>query len=109
MSEEPREIEVETQPRVVAPEQRPPATPRLSAWWLVVAVGAVALVVLALGQLRWAVILVASGLWLGAGIRAVVPETVAGGLVVRSRGFDVLVLVALGAAVLVVGLALRRT
>lgn len=105
----PREMGVETDPRVIEPESRPPATRSLAAWWLVAAVGSVGLVLLALDQLRWAVVALAISLWLGAAIRAVVPERTAGGLVVRSRAFDVGALVVLGAAVLTVGLALRRT
>lgn len=100
---------VETEPRVIEPEVRPPATSALGAWWVVVLAGATGLGLLALDRLRWAVVALAISLWLGAAIRAVVPERTAGGLVVRSRAFDVVALVVLGAAVLTAGLALRRT
>ena len=104
----PREMGVETDPRVIEPESRPPATRSLAAWWLVAAVGSVGLVLLALGHLRWSVVALATTLWLGAALRALVPTERAGGLVVRSRAFDVVVLVVLGAAILLVGLNLRR-
>ncbi len=100
---------VETEPRVIEPEVRPPATLALGAWWVVVLAGATGLGLLALDRLRWAVVALAISLWLGAAIRVVVPERTAGGLVVRSRLFDVVALVVLGAAVLTAGLALRRT
>lgn len=99
---------VETEPRVIEPEVRPPATSALGAWWVVVLAGATGLGLLALDRLRWAAVALAVTLWLGAAIRAFVPERTAGGLVVRSRVFDVVVLVVLGAAILLVGLNLRR-
>ena len=68
----------------------------MSAWWVVVLAGATGLGLLALDRLRWAVVALAISLWLGAAIRAVVPERTAGGLVVRSRAFDVVALVVLG-------------
>ena len=105
----PREMGVETDPRVIEPESRPPATRSLAAWWIVAAVGSIGLVLLALGHLRWSVVALAISLWIGAATRAVVPDQRAGGLVVRSRAFDVIALVLLGAAVLTVGLTLRRT
>lgn len=106
---EPQDMRVETDPRVIEPESRPPATRSLAAWWLVAAAGSVGLVLLALGHLRWSVVALAVSLWVGAVTRALVPDQRAGGLVVRSRLFDVVALVGLGAAVLVVGLSLRRT
>ena len=100
---------VHTDPRVITSEARPPTTRSLAAWWIVAAVGSIGLVLLALGHLRWSVVALAISLWIGAATRAVVPDQRAGGLVVRSRAFDVIALVLLGAAVLTVGLTLRRT
>lgn len=108
MPDEQPPMGVETEARVIDAEVRPPATTRLGAWWVVVLGGATGLGLFALDRLRWAVVALAISLWLGAAIRAVVPERTAGGLVVRSRAFDVVALVVLGAAVLTVGLALRR-
>ena len=99
---------VHTDPRVITSEARPPTTRSLGAWWMVIAAGAAGLVLLALDELRWAVVALATTLWLGAALRALVPTERAGGLVVRSRAFDVVVLVVLGAAILLVGLNLRR-
>lgn len=107
--EEPRRLEVETELQVITPERRPPTTRSLGTWWLVVAALLGSLGVLALGHLRLAMIALAASLWLGAAVRAVLPEEAAGGLVVRSRVFDAAVLLVLGGAVLTVGLALRRT
>ena len=108
MPDEQPPMGVETEARVIDAEVRPPATTRLAAWWFVVLAGTVGLVLLAVDRLRWALVALAVTLWLGAAIRAFVPERTAGGLVVRSRVFDVVALVVLGAAILLVGLNLRR-
>ena len=102
-------VGVDARPRVIEAEQRPPTTPSLAAWWLVVALGAIGLVVLVVGQLRAAVVTFAVTLFVAAALRLVLPEEHAGGLVVRARTVDVLVLAGLATSILVVGLALRRT
>jgi hypothetical protein len=108
-SDEQPTLGVETEPRVIEPEVRPPSTSSLGAWWLVVAAGCVGLALLALDQLRWSMTALAVSLWVGAVLRALTSRERAGGLVVRSRAFDVAALVLLGGAVLLVGLNLRRT
>lgn len=89
-------------------EERPPTTQRLGHWWLVAGIAVAGFGFIAADRLRHGVILLAVALWAGAALRAVLPTQRAGGLVVRSRFFDVLVCVALGVAVFSVGLALRR-
>jgi hypothetical protein len=71
---------------------------RLGAWWFVaVGLGAGLLLVL-LGSLRSGGYVAAAALVLGAGLRLLLPQSRAGGLAVRSRLSDVVVLLGLGAA-----------
>ena len=63
---------------------------------LVVTVGVVAA---AEHYWRKGLALISVGLLLGAGLRLVLPTRAAGGLVVRSRGFDVVVLGGLGVTI----------
>ena len=83
--EGPASLDINTEAKVVPLEVRPPVTRRLAAWWLVLAVALAAFVLLLLDQLRHGMVVLGSALWLGAGLRAVLPTERAGGLVVRSR------------------------
>lgn len=62
----------------------------LGAWWLTLALLAAGTVMVVLHEVRPAVMLLAAGAALGAFLRAVLPERLAGGLVTRSRWADVL-------------------
>lgn len=97
-------MEIEEEPRVVV-ETRPPTTRRLGAWWLVWASVVISLA-LAVDRLLWGSVLLASSIALGAGLRLVLSEERAGGLVVRSRALDVTLMLVLAAALLVSGLTL---
>lgn len=84
-------------------EPRPPAIANLATWWLVAA-GVVA-------GIGWAVtdhmlrasVTLACACFLGAGMRALLPDDLAGGLVARRRWLDVVTLVVLGLAVGIAG------
>jgi hypothetical protein len=84
-------------------EPRPPIAPGLGAWW-VLAVGLVGAVAFSATDhhLR-ATVLFSGSCLVAAVLRAVLPQTRAGGLVVRRQWLDVAVLVALGVVVGVVG------
>lgn len=62
----------------------------LAAWWIPALLAAGGLVLLHQHEVRLGVTLMAVGAGVGAVVRAVVPERVAGGLVIRSRVVDVL-------------------
>jgi hypothetical protein len=73
-------------------------SPRLGAWWCVaVGLGAGLLLVL-LGSLRPGGYVAAAALVLGAFLRLLLPQSRAGGLAVRRRLTDVVVLLGLGSA-----------
>jgi hypothetical protein len=86
--------------------------PRLGVWWFVaLGLGAGLLLVLA-GHLRIGGYVAAAALVAGAGLRLVLPQASAGGLAVRRRLVDVVILLGLGSALFVtvraVELAPRR-
>ncbi|MER7073728.1 DUF3017 domain-containing protein [Terrabacter sp. NPDC000476] len=74
----------------------------LSWWYLVAAVAAAGVFVIAFVDVRWGGRIVAAAFLVGASIRLVArPARRAGGLTVRSRALDVVILLALGAGVLI--------
>jgi hypothetical protein len=87
--------------------QGPRIIPTLGLWWVMAAGLAVGLLLAYLDHLRRAGIALAGVLVVAALARAVLPEERIGGLVVRSRLFDVATLLVLAAALTVVTLALK--
>ena len=74
----------------------------LSWWWLIAAIVGIGVLVIAFADLRWGGRIMAAGFLLGAVIRLVArPARKAGGLNVRSRTLDVLLLVAFGVGLLI--------
>lgn len=74
----------------------------LGPWWPVAVAIAAGVVVIGLGQIRLGGQVICAGFVIGALVRAVArPARRAGGLTVRSRALDVLVLLALGIGVLI--------
>jgi hypothetical protein len=74
----------------------------LSWWYLVAGMAAVGVLVIAFLDVRWGGRIVAAAFFIGAVIRLVArPSRKAGGLNVRSRALDVLILLALGLGVLI--------
>ncbi|GAB3880356.1 DUF3017 domain-containing protein [Terrabacter terrigena] len=74
----------------------------LSWWYLVAGLAAAGVLIIAFLDVRWGGRLVAAAFFVGALIRLVArPSRKAGGLTVRSRPLDVLILVALGVGVLI--------
>ncbi|MDO5504136.1 MAG: DUF3017 domain-containing protein [Actinomycetia bacterium] len=80
-------------------EPRPTVIDGLRLWWLPAAGLVVALAFLWTDHMWRAGASFAGSLWLAAGLRAAFPEERAGGLVVRSRWLDVLILVLAGGLV----------
>ena len=87
--------------------QGPRIIPTLGLWWVMAAGLAVGLALAYFDHLRRAGIALAGVLVVAAVARAVLPEERVGGLVVRSRVFDVATLLVLAAALTVVTLALK--
>ena len=79
----------------------------LGLWWLVLAGVVVALVLVALDRVVGGGIVMAVTLGGGALLRLVVPTRRARGLVVRSRAFDVVAMLALAGACLVLAVLLK--
>ena len=74
----------------------------LSWWWLIAAIVAAGVLVIAFADLRWGGRIMAAGFLLGAVIRLVArPARKAGGLTVRSRALDVIILVTFGVGLLI--------
>lgn len=74
----------------------------LSWWWLIAAIVGTGVLVIAFADLRWGGRIMAAGFLLGAVIRLVArPARKAGGLNVRSRTLDVIILVAFGVGLLI--------
>jgi hypothetical protein len=88
------------------PEPRPPAVARLGWWWLVIAGFAGGVGWAATDHLLRATVTLGGSCLLGALLRLVLPPRLAGGLITRSRGFDVTLLIVFGAALLAAGFAL---
>lgn len=80
-------------------EPRPPIVSALGLWWVPMAGLLVACVFLATDHMWRAGAAFAGSFWLAAVIRAVLPEHLAGGLVVRQRWLDVVMLILGGIAV----------
>jgi hypothetical protein len=76
--------------------------PRLGWWWVATPVLVLGVAAFALGHVRLAGYLIAGGLGLAALLRLVLPTARSGGLAVRSRALDVLMMAALGLALAVV-------
>ena len=81
-------------------EPRPPIVSGLRAWWLPVAGLVVALAFVATDHMLRAGASFGGSMLLAAGLRAVLPESLAGGLVVRQRWLDVAMLTLGGIVVL---------
>ena len=74
----------------------------LSWWWLIAAIVGTGVLVIAFADLRWGGRIMAAGFLLGAVIRLIArPARKAGGLNVRSRTLDVVILVTLGVSLLI--------
>ena len=74
----------------------------LSWWWLIAAIVGTGVLVIAFADLRWGGRIMAAGFLLGAVIRLVArPARKAGGLNVRSRTLDVIILVAFSVGLLI--------
>lgn len=82
-------------------EPRPPIVSGLRAWWLPVAGLLVALGFVLTDHMLRAGASFGGSMLLAAGLRAVLPESIAGGLVVRQRWVDVVMLTVGGIVVLV--------
>ncbi len=76
--------------------------PRLGWWWVVTPVLLLGLALFWFDRVRLAGYTVAAALGLAAVLRLVLPTARSGGLAVRSRGVDVLLMTALGLALAVV-------
>ncbi len=92
--------------RPTQPEPRPPAVARLGVWWVVALAIVVGVAWAATDHFLRATVTLAVGCLVGALLRLVLPPERAGGLVIRSRVADVLVLTVLGVALLATGFAL---
>jgi len=80
-------------------------TARFGALWLV-ALGLISgLVVIGLGSVRWGGFVISGALFAGALLRLVLPAGRAGGLVVRSRPTDVIILLGMAVALFVIVVA----
>lgn len=88
------------------PEPRPPIVAHLGIWWLIAAVAASGIAWAATDHMLRATLSLGGACLAAAALRLVLPPERAGGLIIRSRGLDVLLLVVLGAAVLFAGYAL---
>lgn len=82
-------------------EPRPPIVSALGLWWVLIAGLAVACAFVATDHMLRAGAAFAGSFWVAAGIRAILPEHLAGGLVVRQRWLDVAMLILGGIAVAV--------
>lgn len=78
----------------------------LGLWWLLPLGLTVAMVVLFSGGVRSAAYVIAGTLTLSAVLRLVLPRGAVGGLLVRSRAWDVVTLLVLAAAVTAIGATL---
>ena len=92
--------------RPTQPEPRPPAVVHLGVWWLFGIGIAVGIAWAATDHMLRATLSLGGACLLGAFLRLVLPARRAGGLVTRSRAFDVIVLIAFGAAILATGFTL---
>jgi hypothetical protein len=95
--DEEREIAHYARPELRVPtagtvEPRPPIVSALRLWWVPTGMLLVALAFVATDHMLRAGASVAAALWVAAVIRAVATDDWAGGLVVRSRRLDVLIL-----------------
>ena len=84
----------------------PPSPARLGVWWVVALAIVVGVAWAATDHFLRATVTLAVGCLVGALLRLVLPPERAGGLVIRSRVADVLVLTVLGVALLATGFAL---
>jgi Protein of unknown function (DUF3017) len=83
------------------------ATRGLGLWWIVLAGVAAALVLIALDHVVAGGVVMALTFGVGALLRALIPSRKVGGLVVRSRLFDTVTLLALGTACLFLAAILK--
>ena len=91
------------------PSTGPRITRRLRAWWALLAGLLVALGFVATDHMWRATASMSVSLILAAGLRAVLPDESAGGLVVRRRWLEVCTLLGLAVAVAVAGFSLDLT
>ncbi|WP_370894434.1 DUF3017 domain-containing protein [Janibacter sp. GXQ6167] len=104
--EGPPVMEVVSEPAVVPTEVRPPTTKSLALWWPVALGAVIAMVFVWTDHMLRATATLGGSLLIAAIIRAIAPQDRAGGLVVRSRAFDVIVFVIFGVAILASGFTL---
>ncbi|MDO5504063.1 MAG: DUF3017 domain-containing protein [Actinomycetia bacterium] len=90
-------------------EPRPPIVSSLGLWWVPVLGLLVACGFLVTDHMLRAGASFGASMWLAAGLRAFLPESAAGGLVVRNRWLDVAMLVIGGIAVVVSAFTLDLT
>lgn len=87
----------------------PPRRGRLALWWLVAAGTAVGLVFAATDHMWRATAAFSASLTLAAVVRLLAPAEVAGGIAVRRRHIDVLILLVLAVAIAISGFTLDLT
>jgi hypothetical protein len=80
-------------------------TARFGALWLVALAMVSGLVVIGSGSVRWGGLVISGALFAGAVLRLVLPAERAGGLVVRSRPTDVIILLGMAVAMFVIVVA----
>lgn len=97
----------ERPPRPIEP--RPPTTDRLSAWWVMAAVLALGLLLVAAWQVRAGGFALAAAPLVAAILRLVLPQEKAGGLVIRTVRIDVALYLFFAAALTVATMLLRLT
>ena len=96
-------------PTAAGERQRRPAnwgSQPLGPWWVLPVGLTVAMWVLFAGSVRAACYIIAGTLVLGALLRLVLPRAVVGGLLVRSRAWDVLILLVMAVSVTVLSATL---
>ncbi|MDN5794554.1 MAG: DUF3017 domain-containing protein [Intrasporangium sp.] len=82
---------------------------RLGPWWLVAAAVGAGLVLFWLGQVRLGGQAMAGGFAVAALVRAVTTRSGAGGIAVRNKGLDVLILLALALGILIASATVKLT
>ncbi len=103
---DPPVMEVVEEPAVLPTESRPPTTKSLALWWVVALGAVVAMGFVWTDHMLRATTTLGGSLVVAAVIRAVAPQDRAGGLVVRSRVFDVIVFLIFAVAILASGFTL---
>jgi hypothetical protein len=83
--------------------------PRLRWWWAMAVVILAGIVLFTVHRVQLAGYVVGAGVLLGAALRLVLPTARSGGLAVRSRSLDVLLMTIFGTALIVVTAVLDMT